>query len=334
MKTLATKFVGLKLKNPLIASSSPLTGNFESAKALEKAGIAAIILPSLFEEEILDEEEEFYSYIMEQDSGSAEGDSFLPQSLQFENTSERYVSLIKRYKKELNIPIIASLNGCNAEVLTVHAKEIEEAGADALELNLYQVICQTKQSAKQVENDYIKLLGKMRESVSIPIIVKISSQFTSIPHFVKRVEKVGINGVSLFNRFYQPDIHLESNHIKHEMKLSTSYESLRRIRWTAILRDQVKLSLGVTGVMHESDQVIKATLAGADATYLCSVLLKQGVDAVGPILKDLETWLEEKECLSLEQIKGSVSYNNAIDSSSYERAAYVDLISKNNWKLV
>ena len=154
-----------------------------------------------------------------------------------------------------------------------------------------------------------------------------------MPHFARQVEQAGINALAIFNRFYQPDIHLDSLQIKHEIKLSTPYESLKRIRWTAILRDHLEMSIGVTGGMHDANQILKAILAGADATYMCSSLLNNGTDIVPPILDAINFWLEEKECLSLQQIKGSMSYNKAIDSSAYERAAYVDLISKNNWRL-
>ena len=326
MIDLTTNYLGLSLKNPLIPSSSPLTGNLDDAKRLEDAGAAAIVLPSLFEESIHHEQKQLEKYVHSQALGNYEADSFHPVPEDYNGELENYLDHLQRLKSSVDIPVVASLNGVSDSGWIEYGKELMQAGADALELNVYYIAADPEKTAEHVENRYINLLNQLRENVSIPIAMKLSSQFTSLANMVTKLQHSGANGVVLFNRFYQPDIDLETLRIKPHLELSNPMESLLRVRWIALIRSRVELSLAASGGFHNVEDIIKALLAGADAVYLCSVLLNNGPEYCAELLKQLQQWLDEHEYESIQQMQGSVSQSCSLDPAAYEHSNYVDVI--------
>ncbi len=326
MVDLATEYLGLKLSNPLVPSSSPLTGDAATARRLEDAGAAAIVMPSLFEEEVRQSEESVARFLHEQAIGFGEADSFLPVPEECSTPLDEYLELLATLKASLDIPVIASLNGVSNDGWIRYGKQLEEAGADALELNVYYVAANVEESAAEVESRYVQMLYELKQHISLPVCMKLSSQFSSPGHFVRSLEASGASGVSLFNRFYQPDIDLVSREVLPKLDLSSPYESLLRIHWLAILHGRVNLSLAATGGFHGAEEVIKAIMAGADVVHLCAVLLKQGPGRLAVILDDVRRWLAQHEYDSLQQLKGSVSQQHAIDPAAYQRTNYVKLL--------
>ena len=327
MVDISTKYLGLALKNPLVAASSPLTGNLEDAKRLEDAGASAIVLPSLFEETIQHEQKQLEKYVHSQALGHFEADSYHPVPAEYKNELDNYLDHLQSLKSELNIPVIASLNGVSNTGWIDYAKELMDAGADALELNVYYVAANHKQTGVEVERRYLDLLKALRQNINIPVSMKLSSQFSSVSNMVKQLQTEGADGVVLFNRFYQPDIDLDTLKLKPQLELSTPTEALMRVRWIGMLRGRVELSLAANGGFHTVESIIKALLAGADAVYLCSVLLHKGPAYCELLLKQLSDWLIEREYESVKQMQGSVSQLCAIDPASYEHSNYIDVIN-------
>ena len=327
MVDISTKYLGLALKNPLVAASSPLTGNLDDAKRLEDAGVSAIVLPSLFEETIQHEQKQLEKYVHSQALGHFEADSYHPVPAEYKNELDDYLDHLQSLKSELNIPVIASLNGVSNTGWIDYAKELMEAGADALELNVYYVAANHNQTGVEVERRYLDLLKALRQNINIPVSMKLSSQFSSVSNMVKQLQTEGADGVVLFNRFYQPDIDLETLKLKPQLELSTPSEALMRVRWIGMLRGRVELSLAANGGFHTVESIIKALLAGADAVYLCSVLLHKGPAYCELLLKQLSDWLVEREYESVKQMQGSVSQLCAIDPASYEHSNYIDVIN-------
>lgn len=323
---MTTEYLGLTLKNPLVASSSPLTWAVSDALALQSAGIGAIIMPSLFEEQIDQERAQLDRFIHHSALGHAEADSFHPQPVAYRDSEEKYLARLKDLKQALDIPVIASLNGVTDRGWVEHARNLQQAGADAIELNIYYIAAELQETSQQVEQRYLDVFNAVKQQVTIPVSLKLSSHFSALLPMITRLQQAKASGVSLFNRFYQPDIDLETLLIKPTINLSTAEESLMRIRWTAILRQHTSMSLAITGGMHDADQVLKGLLAGADACCLCSTLLKNGPGQVSVILADMLSWLQEKEYESIHQLKGSLSYANAINPSDYERANYLQVL--------
>lgn len=323
---MTTEYLGLTLKNPLVASSSPLTWAVPDALALQSAGIGAIIMPSLFEEQIDQERAQLDRFIHHSALGHAEADSFHPQPVAYRDSEEKYLARLKDLKQALDIPVIASLNGVTDRGWVEHARNLQQAGADAIELNIYYIAAELQETSQQVEQRYLDVFNAVKQQVTIPVSLKLSSHFSALLPMITRLQQAKASGVSLFNRFYQPDIDLETLLIKPTINLSTAEESLMRIRWTAILRQHTSMSLAITGGMHDADQVLKGLLAGADACCLCSTLLKNGPGQVSVILADMLSWLQEKEYESIHQLKGSLSYANAINPSDYERANYLQVL--------
>jgi dihydroorotate dehydrogenase (fumarate) len=326
MVDLTTNYIGLKLANPLVPSASPLSKDASSARRLEDAGASALVMYSLFEEKIEAEEHQIQRFFYEQSLGHGEADSFHPMPDNIQTYQEHYLEQLQKIKSALSIPVIASLNGTSLSGWVEYGKQLQQAGADALELNIYHLAANVEESSDAVEKRYLDILQELKGQVSLPIIMKLSSQFSSPIHFARRLEAAGANGIALFNRFYQPDIDLETLEVLPKLELSSSSEALLRIRWTALLYGRTKLSLAVTGGFHQTPDVVKALLAGADVVHLCSVLLKQGVGRLTEILTELEQWLIEHEYESISQLKGSVSQQHAIDPSAYERANYVEVL--------
>jgi len=323
---LSTQYLGLDLKNPIVASSSPLTWDLKSATALQKAGAAAIIMPSLFEEQIENEQAQLDRFIHQQSIGHSETDSFHPQLNDYMDYQNKYLSQLELLKRELDIPVIASLNGISEGGWVQNAVDLEQAGADALELNVYYVAADPDETGLQVEQRYLSLFEAIKSRVNLPICVKLTQQFSAIGWMVKQLEQAGAAGVSVFNRFYQPDIDLETLHIVPKLELSHSSEALLRIRWVAMMRHHVSLSLAITGGMHTAEDVLKGLLSGADVTCMCSVLLDQGPQQITRVLEQMSLWMMDKEYESVSQLKGSLSYINAINPAAFERANYLEIL--------
>ena len=326
MIDLSTEYLGLKLTNPLVPSSSPLTGNLDSAKRLEDAGASALVLPSLFEQAIDYEQKQLEQFVHSQALGHYEAQSYQPVPEDYTSELDNHLERIQQFKAALDIPVIASLNGISTSGWIDTGKELQQAGADALELNVYYIAADPDTGSKEVEDRYLQLLTELRQHVSIPITMKLSSQFSSVANMVLKLQQAGAHGVSLFNRFYQPDIDLETLRIKPQLELSTPSESLLRIRWIALIRGRIDISLAATGGFHNADTIIKALLAGADVTHLCSVLLQYGPGHIDTLKTLITEWLEQHEYESVAQMKGSVSRSCAINPAALEHSNYLDVI--------
>ncbi|CAK0759580.1 dihydroorotate dehydrogenase (fumarate) [Gammaproteobacteria bacterium] len=323
---LSTNYLGLTLKNPLVPSASPISRSLDTVRRLEDAGAAAIVMYSLFEEEIIDEEQALTRFLRYQDIGDPEANSYRPVPAAFKSAVDRYLDQLAALKASLDIPIIASLNGITSGGWIHYGKDLEEAGADALELNVYHISVDPNESAMDVEERYLDLLNDLTSQVNIPIAMKIGAQFSALPNFVRRLEIAGATGVVMFNRFYQPSIDLKTLQVVPSLTLSTATESLLAMRWIGILRGQVQISLGATGGIHDASDVIKMVLAGADVTQLCSVLLKNGPAYLATILSQLNDWMIENEYKSINEMKGSVSQAKAIDPAAFEHSNYLKVL--------
>lgn len=326
MVDLTTHYLGLELSSPLVPSASPLSRTLDSARRLEDAGAGGLVMHSLFEEAVHHEQGMQARFMHHQSIGHAEAESFLPMPDRYLNEVDEYLEHLTALKEALSIPVIASLNGTTPDGWVQYGHELAAAGADALELNVYYIPANLEESADAVESRYLELLRELKASVSIPVTMKLSSQFSSPGHFVRRLQDGGADGVALFNRFYQPDIDIETREVVPRLHLSTSEEALLRIRWLAILHGHVDLSLACTGGIHVVGDVIKALMAGADVVHLCSALLKHGPEYLARVGTDLTAWLDEHEYDSVAQIQGSVSQRHAIDPAAYERANYLDVL--------
>jgi len=326
MIDLSTDYVGLKLKNPLVPSASPLSKNLDSALRLEDAGASALVMYSLFEEALRAEEAMTDRFLLHADLGHGEADSFLPDHGHFKSCLDQYLEHLRQLKERLEIPVIASLNGVSLSGWVELGKEMQQAGADALELNVYYVAAEAAYSGEAVEARYVSLLSELRGSVNLPIIMKLSPFFSSLPHFVKQLEQAGARGVALFNRFMQPDIDLDSLRMVDQLHLSYPDEALLRMRWIAILRSRTPLTLAATGGVHGYQEVMKLLLAGADVVHMASCLLQHGPAKLTEILRDMESWMAEREYASVAQLKGSMSQQNLPDPSAMARASYIRVI--------
>lgn len=322
---LSTRYLGLELKNPVVPSASPLSRSLDTARALEDAGASALVMYSLFEEE-LDEQMMQSAFLQHQDVGYSEAESFLPVHTDPGSGLDRYLEQLRRLKESLSIPVIASLNGVSLDGWVENGRLLTEAGADALELNAYYVAADPAVSAGEMEQRYLSLLSELRGTVSLPITVKLSPFFSSLGNFVGNLESAGANGVSLFNRFYQPDIDIDSLRVAPTLHLSHSTDTLLAMRWLGLLRGRVGLSMAATGGIHTSEDAIKMLLAGADVTHLCSTLLLHGPKQLRLILNGITAWLDESPYDSLEQIKGVLAQQHTVDPAAYERASYVKLL--------
>jgi len=326
MADLRVNYLGLELKNPLVPSASPLSRDLDSARHLEDSGASALVMYSLFEEQILAEEKQYERFIVNQSLGHGEASSFLPEQPGYQSSLDKYLQQIAALKQHLEIPIIASLNGVSEQGWIDYGRELEKAGADALELNVYYVAANVNEPAGDVERRYLDVLVKLKEVVSVPIAIKLSPQFSSPVHFASHLHQAGAGAVVLFNRFYQSDINLETLQVEPALQLSSSYESLLRVRWAAMMRGALDIDLAVTGGFHDCADVIKALLAGANVVQLCSVLLQHGPQRLSELLTGLDYWLDENEYESVRQMQGSLSYRNAANPAAYERENYLSVL--------
>ncbi|MDJ0832361.1 MAG: dihydroorotate dehydrogenase-like protein [Gammaproteobacteria bacterium] len=323
---LTTDFLELRLNNPIVASSSPLTWNVDSALALEDAGVAAIIMPSLFEEQIEQEQENLQRQLQRQAMEPADMADTGLDLASYEAYQDIYFKRLQQLKSELKIPVIASLNGTSAGGWVLYAKQMEQAGADALELNVYYVAANPDETSSQIEQRYFDVLQSVRQQVSIPICLKLSHQFTALIPLVKQMQQLGAAGVSLFNRFYQPDIDLDAMNVVPRLDLSHSREALLRIRWIAMLYQQVDLSLAITGGIHNEQDVLTSLLAGSDVCCMCSALLENGSEQVTRVLHGLQDWMQQHDYSSVRQLQGKLSYLHAANAADYERANYQEVL--------
>lgn len=313
----------LKLKNPLVASASPLSKSLDNLRRLEDAGIAAIVNESLMEEQVTREAYELYRSTTQGTESFAESLTYFPEPPELVVGPDEYLKHISRVKKAVQVPVIASLNGYSDGGWTKYAKLLELAGADALELNIYFIPTDPEIGSAEVEEKYLNILKAVKKNVSIPVAVKIGPFFSSMANMAKRLDEAGADALVLFNRFYQPDIDLDTLEIVPNILLSTPQAMRLPLRWVAILHGRLKASLAATSGIHDATDVLKMLMAGADVTMLCSVLLKKGPGHVSRILKDMEQWMAEHEYDSVKQMRGSMSQKSCADPAAFERGHYV-----------
>ena len=323
---LSSTYLGLRLASPLVASASPLTGNIDSLRELEEAGAAAVVLPSLFEEQI-EHDVTMVDLVLERGAQSfGEALTYFPEMDDYNTGPESYVEHVAAAKEALSIPVIASINGVTPGGWVRYAELLQQAGADAIELNVYAVETDPYASSANVEDRTLRLVSKVHEALTVPLAVKIGPYYTALPHTATRLADVGAAGLVLFNRFLQPDLDLETMTVKPELHLSTNDEMRLPLRWIAILRGRVPLSLAATSGIQTTEDVVKLLLAGADAVMLASALLRQGPGLLRELTEGLSAWLEEREYTSVEQLKGSMSQESCGDARAFERSHYVRAI--------
>jgi dihydroorotate dehydrogenase (fumarate) len=326
MTDLSTTYLGLNLKNPLVASASPLSKKLDRARKLEEAGISAIVMYSLFEEQIIHESLELDHYLNRGSESFAEALSYLPDGGLYGITPEKYLNQVAGLKKALSIPVIGSLNGVSKGGWTSYARKIEEAGADALELNLYFIPTDLDMKSNDIEDMQVELVAEVKSAIKIPLAVKISPFVTSIPNFVKRLVDAGADGMVVFNRFYQPDFDLDELEIVHSLDLSTSSDLRLPLRWISILHGKVDVDFALTSGVHSYQDVVKAMMAGAKVAMTASNLLHHGEQVIGQILSDLEAWMKEREYESIQQMQGSMSQQSVKEPAAFERANYMKVL--------
>ena len=323
---LSTNYLGLSLKNPIVASSSPLSHNVESIRRLEDAGAAAVVMYSLFEEQI-GFDSYYIDYHLTQGVDSyAESISYFPDMQSYNIGPNEYLNLIRRAKDAVDIPIIGSLNGTSLGGWTDYAALIEEAGADALELNIYYLPTTTEVSGMEIEALYLEILSAVREVVTIPLAIKLSPFFSSVANMASRFVDHGADGLVLFNRFYQPDFDLENLEVAPRLVLSSSDDLRLPLRWVAILFGRLNADLAITSGIHTSQDIIKGLMAGAKATMMASELLQNGVRRIGQVLNELVGWLHEHEYESVAQMIGSMSQKHCAEPAAFERANYMKML--------
>jgi len=324
---LTTNYLGWKLPHPLVASAGPLTGTLDSLRQLADHGIAAVVLPSLFEEQLVYDELRYDRLFEFQVDSYAESLSYFPEVADMGKGSHQYCELLEDAKRALSVPVIASLNGQSKGGWTRYAKMLEDSGADAIELNIYFVPTDCGMDGAEVERRYVELVQEVRQSVEIPLAVKIGSQFSSIPNIAYQLVNAGADGLVLFNRFLEPEIDLETLRFTPDLVLSQRYEVRLPLRWTAILRDQLQCSLAATSGVHDMTNLVRVLLAGADVGMMTTGLLKRGPTVVTQIIDELVDWLTAHEYTSVQQMKGSMSRANCPNPSALERANYMKALA-------
>lgn len=327
---LSTTYLGLQLAHPLMAGASPMVDDMGMVKRLEDAGASAIVMHSLFEEQITREELGTIMDMQLSSNSSAEALSYFPQPDEFRLGPERYLEQIRRIKEAVSVPVIASLNGTTPAGWLHHGKLMEEAGADALELNVYYIPTDAKESASEVEKRTLEIVRAVKSEVKIPVAVKLSPFFSSLAHFAGELEAAGADGLVLFNRFFQPDINVEDLLAEPSLQLSSPSDLLLRLRWLAVLHGHVKGSLAVTGGVHDGIGALKAVMAGADAVQMVSALLIHGPERLAQTRSELAEWLEDHDYESLSQARGSMSLLKCPNPQAFTRANYMRIL--NGWK--
>jgi len=323
---LSTTYLGFRLPHPFLPGASPLVDDLDTVRRLEDAGAAALVMHSLFEEQIAREQVAVARYLDAPSDSFAEALTYLPNPESFALGPEEYLEQIHKLKAAVSIPVIASLNGSTDGGWLGYSRLMEHAGADALELNVYALATDFDVSSEMIERRTLHMLEAIKNSIGIPVAVKLSPFYTSLPHFARRLAERGADGLVLFNRFYQPDIDVETLEVAPTLRLSDSAELLLRLRWLAILSGRLDTSLAVTGGVHTSLDAVKAIMAGADAIQLVSTLLRHGPEQLAALRRDLALWLEEHEYDSLEQMKGSMNLQRCPNPAAHERANYMTIL--------
>jgi dihydroorotate dehydrogenase (fumarate) len=323
MADLSTTYLGLSLKNPVVASASPISKKLDGIKKLEDAGASAVVMYSLFEEQITHDSLALDHYLSRGTETFAEALTYFPDLDRYNIGPEEYLNLIAKAKKAVNIPVIGSLNGVSTGGWVDYAKKIEQAGADALELNVYYISTDPSLSGAELEENYVELVKSVKAQIKIPLAVKLSPFFTALPNVAARLAVAGANGLVLFNRFLQPDLDIETLEVTPNLQLSTPVELRLPLRWTAILYGRVKADLALTSGVHSAQDVLKAMMAGAKVTMLASALLHNGIGSLSGIVKDIESWMQEFEYESIQQMQGSMSQQAVAEPAAFERANYM-----------
>ena len=324
---LTTNYLGLRLRTPLVVAASPLSEELDDIKRMEDAGAAAVVVYSLFEEQLRQDRVEMNQRMEQGTFSYPEALTYFPEPEEFHLGPEEYLKHIADAKKAVKIPIIASLNGSSPGGWTQYAKGIQEAGADGIELNIYYIPTDLNMTGAQVEQTYLEILKAVRAEVTIPVAVKLSPFFSNFANMARRLDEAGATGLVLFNRFYQPDIDLDTIEVKPNILLSTPMAMRVPLRWIAILYDRIRANLAATSGIHRATDVLKMLMAGADVTMLCSALIRHGIPHITTIERDLSAWMEEHEYESIRQLRGSLSQKNCSDPSTFERAQYMRALS-------
>jgi len=327
MIDLSTAYMGLPLKNPIVASASPLCDSVDKIRLLEDHGIAAVVLPSLFEEQLILESESVDADLSRGAETFPESSSFLPELADYNLGPDGYLELIREAKRAVSIPVIASLNGVTPGGWVRYAREMEEAGADAIELNIYSLVTDPARTSAEVEMDYCALVRRLRDNLKIPIAVKLSHFFSAVANFAGHLDASGANALVLFNRFYQPDFDIDQMEVIPSLTLSHPSELLLRLHWTAVIYGHVAADLAVTGGVHSSEDVLKSVMAGARVAMMTSALLQNGVAHLDTVLSGIVQWMEEHEYASISQMRGSMSQRNVPDPATFERGNYMRVLS-------
>jgi dihydroorotate dehydrogenase (fumarate) len=327
MIDLSTTYLGLELRSPVVLSACPLSESIDNIKRAEDAGVGAVVLYSLFEEQIRREREALHYHLTHGTESYAEALTYFPEPEEFRTGPEEYLDLIAQAKEAVDIPIIASLNATALGGWTKFATTIEQAGPDALELNIYSIPTDMTLAGAQIEQNYLDIVRAVWSLLAIPVAVKVSPYFSNMANMAKRLDDEGAHGLVLFNRFYQPDIDLETLEVKPNVLLSTPQALRLPLRWVAILYGRIKGSLAATGGIHTAEDVVKVTMAGANVAMMASAPLKHGIDYLGQVDRELRAWLEEHEYESISQMRGSLSQQHSADPSAFERAQYMRAVS-------
>jgi dihydroorotate dehydrogenase (fumarate) len=323
---LTTRYLGLNLRTPLVPSASPLSEELDNIKRMEDAGASAVVMHSLFEEQVRSEQDAVQYHMMYGTDSFPESLSFFPKSAEFLTGPEEYLAKIRKAKEAVRIPVIASLNGAGIGGWIDYARKIQQAGADALELNVYLIPTEMDRTSAEIEQTYIDIATAVKSVVSIPVAMKLSPFFSNMANMAKRLDQAGVNGLVLFNRFYQPDISLESMEVQANINLSTPHDMRLPLRWLAILYGRIKADLAATSGIHSAKDVLKMLMVGADVTMLCSILLSKGINVIREIETEMCAWLADHDYQSVRQLQGSMSQKYCTDPSAFERALYMRAI--------
>jgi len=327
MTDLSTKYLGLKLNGPIVVSSTPISESIENVRRMEDAGASAIVLTSLFEEQLALESRALDEDLSRGTEAFAASLVFLPELNDYRMTHEVYLEHLRRAKSAVKIPILASLNGATTGGWVRFAQETEQAGADAIELNTYALATDRSQTSSELELQLLELVDSVCQAVKVPVAVKLSQSFTSLPHLVARLEDAGAKGVVLFNRFYQPDFDIEALEVRPSLHFSTPSELLPRLHWAAILFGHLNIDLAITGGVHSAEDVIKCVMAGGNVAMMCSALHIHGIEHIGRVLSDMKYWLEKREYASLSETRGCLSRRSVPDTSPFDRDNYIKTLS-------
>lgn len=327
MIDLSTTYLGIKLSGPIVVSSTPLSESIDNVCRMQESGASAIVLTSLFEEQLALESKTLDEDLSRGTESFAESINYLPDLADYRMTQDVYLDYLREAKAAVRIPIFASLNGATTGGWVRYAKEIEEAGADAIELNTYALVTDRSQTSRDVELQLLNLVDSVCSAVKLPVAVKLSPSFTSLPNLVARLEDAGARGIVLFNRFYQPDFDIEALEVSPSLHLSTPAELLQRLHWAAILYGNTNADIAITGGVHSAEDVLKSMMAGASVAMMASALHIHGIDHIGRVLNDVRYWLERHEYTKIGETRGCLSRRSAPDTSPFDRGNYIKTLS-------